>query len=180
MINESSSSFGFDWCERRKGESSHFLIWLVGCLQWFDVSSVWERFKHFPVFSVRGVFKGGQFRHLWTLHTELQSKWLYKEITIREVLSGFYGTLVVLRYEYHSPSLRWSTDVDFYWRGLRLIDRTSNKRATTAVWFGFGFGKLWFQVAPQSNTRGLPPCLAWLEIRTAVPLEEQVNKDISE
>jgi hypothetical protein len=52
------------------------------------------------------VFKGGQFRHLWTLHTELQSKWLYKEITIREVLSGFYGTLVVLRYEYHSPSLR--------------------------------------------------------------------------
>ena len=56
-----------------------------------------KRFKHFPVlftFSVRGVLKGGQFRHLWTLHTEFQRKRLYKEITTREVLSGFYGTQV--------------------------------------------------------------------------------------
>ena len=137
---------------REEGTSSWVFVYCNMC--WvFEVQAFpWQLW-----FSVRGVFKGGQFRHLWTLHTELQSKWLYKEITIREVLSGFYGTLVVLRYEYHSPSLRWSTDVDFYWRGLRLIDRTSNKRATTAVWFGFGFGKLWFQVAPQSNTRGLPP-----------------------
>ena len=41
------------------------------------------------------LLKGRQFRHLVdTSHREFQSKWLYKEITTREVLSGFYGTPV--------------------------------------------------------------------------------------
>ena len=44
--------------------------------------------------SLLRLLKGCQFRHLWTLHTELQRKWLYKEITAREVLSGFNGTPV--------------------------------------------------------------------------------------
>ena len=66
--------------------------------------------RHRDILLARAIvvlLKGRQFRHLVdTSHRELQSKWLYKEITTREVLSGFYGTLVVLRYEYHSPSLR--------------------------------------------------------------------------
>ena len=130
-----------------------------------------KRFKHFPVlfkFSVRGVLKGGQFRHLLTLHTELQSKWLYKEITTREVLRGFYGT----------PVYFGTSTFPLHFADLLTWWRLGNQKPTQQK-------EPQHQLDPGATgthraRRGPFPCLAWLEIRTAVARRNQVKSDIDD
>ena len=68
------------------------------------------------------LLKGRQFRHLvGTSRREFQGKWLYKEITTRGVLSGFYGT----------PVYFGTSTLPLYFADLLTRGRSASRSPTT-------------------------------------------------
>ena len=153
--------------EVRKGQKSPFLMKKEkNCVMMCRVFGRLLIIKHFPgsCGSVSGecsrVANSGTFGHFTQ---EFQSKWLYKEITTREVLSGFYGTPV---YFGTSTFPLHFADLLTWWR---LGNLKPTQQQTTQLDPG--------ATGTHRARRGPFPCLAWLETSTAVARRNQVKSD---
>ena len=111
---------------------------------------------------------------LWTLHTEsFRANGYTKRSQQEKCWVGFTGLRCTsVRVPFPFTSL-------IYWRGGdRHPDRPQHK--TTQNNPNQPNKQPRKTGCTHRARRGSPPCLVWLEIRTAVPLEDQVNIDISE